>query len=313
MDAEGLRHLLEKKSGRPCNEVELRILSNLTVRDCVRIWDDVAFTDADFDLAKYVPYSQQRETELTPQRRQTLCDIRRVREALARLGILDAKDGYQKTTFYTLRTDGKLKGQVDSIASACRLARKEGLVFFDCRDLTLGHDDGVKIVLLPADPDPTDAVATRSSGTTSPPPKAGTATPSPERRGSVVNSPNPRASGLTAGPPTPSPERRGSTVTKPKPVPVTGEEMNAVLEALGRLAVSKTGKMKAKFGALLADPALAEMGPVRVSAVCAEAKAGGQLQYITERLQAGVDENVYVELLGGDGVTAAVHRDAATA
>lgn len=42
--------------------------------------------------------------------------------------------------------------------------------------------------------------------------------------------------------------------------------MNAVLEALGRLAVSKTGKMKAKFGALLADPALAEMGSEQTAA-----------------------------------------------
>ena len=55
MDAEGLQVLLERKRKRPCNEIELKILSQLNVRDCIKIWDDIAFTDADIDLTKYIP------------------------------------------------------------------------------------------------------------------------------------------------------------------------------------------------------------------------------------------------------------------
>ncbi len=58
-------------------------------------------------------------------------------------GLFDSD--YPQTTFRTLREDLRLKGLVDSIAGACRLARKEGLIFFESRDLVVGKDDDIKV------------------------------------------------------------------------------------------------------------------------------------------------------------------------
>eukprot|EP01006_Ploeotia_vitrea_P059726 TRINITY_DN74693_c0_g1_i1.p1 TRINITY_DN74693_c0_g1~~TRINITY_DN74693_c0_g1_i1.p1 ORF type:complete len:289 (-),score=56.28 TRINITY_DN74693_c0_g1_i1:120-965(-) len=280
MDKQGVRKLYETKHSRPMTQKELELLDTLTVRDIIRIWENLSFGARVLELHEFLGAKEQEEEEapdeLPPVRKKILTDINRILEAIKRLGTTDKKDGFglPKATFKTLREDSKLRTYLDSVAGACRLGRKEGLVFFKSRDLVLGKDDGEWVVMI----EPEIPELTRKKKV----PKK-EETEKKDDASSTVKVAAP-AGGGGGG------RMRGGSVR----VPVNDAEIDALVALLTNFKADDEDMLQ--FGTLRKNSKVKELFATKFPKVLQAAKRNGRLEYDGEDLWPDKDDAVKITL-----------------